>query len=185
MKQTVTDRESAAGLLRGQRPLLSAWYGNPLSRYSEANLLVAAQCELQARLRVAAPCFQCHVLQLVCNFQGHVDVRLKYEKLQAAARDTFERALLELVYGQLLMSCKQAGALRHLADGFALAAHDLASADYFQLLRRHELLAYLPLSDAPSLPQNLGSLLAEAAVIGQLQAGEVIPYQQTHMDTVG
>jgi hypothetical protein len=125
------------------------------------------------------------VLQLVCHFQGRGDVGLEYEKLQAATGDRVERALLELVFGQLLLSRKQAGAHQHLADGFALAVDYLASADYFGLLRQHELLACLPLSETPSVPRDLKSLLAEAGVIKQLQAGECIHYRQAHNDTVG
>lgn len=188
LKQSITDHEpgcTAARLLRGQRPLLAAWYGNPLPFDSVTRLQAAAQRELQTRLCAGAHCFQIHVLQLVCYFQDQVNVRLKYENLQATARDTFEHALLELVYGQLLISCRKAGANRHLADGFALANDYLASADYFILVRQHELLAYLPLSETPSLPQDLASLLAEAVVIKQLQSGECIQYRPTHLDTVG
>jgi hypothetical protein len=187
-KQSVTESEqvcAAAGLLRGQRPPLAAWYGNPLPRDSATRLQVAAQRELQTRLCTGSPCFQLHVLQLVCQFRDQDGIRLEYEKMQMAAKDVFERALLELVFGQLLISCKKAGAHLHLADGFVLAANYLASADYFTLLRQHELLACLPLSEKPSLPQDLASLLAEAAIIRQLQGGKCIQYSPTHLDTVG
>jgi len=188
LKQSVTDAEqgcTAAGLLHGQRPRLFAWYGNPLSRDCTARLEIAAQYELQARLCAGVPCFQIYVLQLVCHFRDQADSWLEYEKIQAAAKDVFECALLELVYGQLLISGKQAGAHRHLLDGFALAANQLASGDYFRLLRQHELLACLPLSETPSSPQDLRSLLAEAAVIKQLQHGEGRQYRSAHLDTVG
>lgn len=188
LKQAVTGTDlgcTAAGLLHGQRPLLSVWYGDPLSRASAARLQAVAQRELQARLCATAPCFQVHVLQLVCQSRAQAGIELAYEKLRPAANDTHDLALLELVYGQLLTSCKKTGASQHLAEGFALAASHLATADYFALLRQHELLACLPLSDTPSLPQDLASLLAEAAVIKQLQAGECQPYRQAHRDTVG
>ena len=109
----------------------------------------------------------------------------EYEKIQMVATDAFELALLELVYGQLLMSCKRAGAHQHLADGFELAVDHLASDEYFQLLRQHELLAWLPLSETPSLPQELASLLTEAAVIKQLQEGEGMQCRPAHLDTIG
>jgi hypothetical protein len=188
LKQPVSEHgqgRAATALLCVRRPLLSAWYGTPLSRDRVACLQVAAQDELQARLCSGTPCFQLHVLQLVCRFQGQADVGLAYEKLLTAAQDVFEQALLELVYGQLLISCKKAGAHQHLADGFVLAADYLASADYFQLVRQHELLACLPLSEIPSLPQPLESLLAEAAVIKQLQGGTGAQFGRTHLDTLG
>ncbi|NOR41039.1 MAG: hypothetical protein GQ537_07515 [Gammaproteobacteria bacterium] len=188
LKQSVTEPRHgcvAAGLLRHESPLLSAWYANPLSPDTVAGLQAALQRELQARLCSGMPCFQCHVLQLVCHFQDQVDVSLEFEKLRAAASDMFERALLELVYGQLLMSCKQTGARQHLADGFTLAAGELASIDYFRLVKQHELLAYLPLSDMPSLPQDLESLLAESGVIKQLRDSDCKQYRLPHLDTIG
>jgi hypothetical protein len=188
LKQSLTDADRgcvAAGLLHGQRPSLSAWYGTPLSRVIAARLYAAAQHELQTRLLAGAPCFQIHVLLLVCHFRCQTGTELEYEKLKVVVKGTYERALLELVYGQLLISCKKAGAYQHLADGFALAVDYLTSADYFQLVRQHELLAGLPLSDTPSLPQDLPSLLAEAAVIKQLQEGAGTQYRPTHLDTVG
>jgi hypothetical protein len=175
----------AAGLLLGERPLLSVWYGNPLSRVTDTRLHVAAQKELQIRLCAGVPCFQVHVLRLVCLFREQIRAALEYEKMKVVAQDAYEHALLELVYGQLLMSCKKAGAYQHLADGFALAVDYLTSHEYFQLLRQHELLACLPLSETPSVPQELPSLLAEAAVIKQLQAGAGTGYRPTHLDTVG
>ena len=189
LKQSVTDVGqgfAAAGLQYGRRPLLSAWYGQPLSRDTAAKLHVVAQRELQVRLREGAPCFQIHVLQLVCHFRYQVGSVQEYEKMQMVATDVFELALLELVYGQLLISCKQAGAHQHLADGFALAVDYLASDEYFQLLRQHELLGCLPLSETPSLPQDLASLLTEAAVIKQLEEGGGMQCcRSTHLDTIG
>jgi hypothetical protein len=156
-----------------------------LSRDKAARLQVAAQRELQTRLCAGSPCFQLHVLQFVCQFRDQSNVGLVYEKLLATVQDNFERALLELVYGQLLISRKRADAHQHLAGGFALAVGHLASADYFRLVRQHELLSYLPLSETPSVPQELESLLEEAAVIRLLRAAECRPYGLAHLDTVG
>ena len=117
LKQTVTEFKrggTAAGLLYGARPLLSSWYGNPLSRESLSGLQAALQHELQARLCSGEPCFEIHVLQFVCNFQRQIDVSPEYEELQAAAGNTYNQALLELVYGQLMISCKKTGARQHL-----------------------------------------------------------------------
>ena len=188
LKQSVSEPGQGCpvtALLHHRQPLLSAWYAAPLSRDKVTRLQVAVQDELQTRLCNAASCFQLHVVRLVCRFQRQADVELEYQQLLTAVQDASEQALLELVYGQLLTSCKQAGAHQHLADGFVLAADYLSSTDYFQLLRQHELLAWLPLSETPSLPQQLASLLAEAAVIKQLQGGADVQFGRAHLDTLG
>jgi len=188
LKQSVSEPGqgcAVTALLQQRQPLLSAWYAAPLSRDRVSRLQVAVQDEQQARLCNGVSCFQLHVLQLVCRFQRQADVELEYQQLLTAAQHASEQALLELVYGQLLTSCKQAGAHQHLTDGFVLAADYLSSTDYFQLLRQHELLAWLPLSESPSLPQALASLLAEAVVIKQLQGGADVQFGRSHLDTLG
>lgn len=188
LKQSVSEYGqgcSVTALLRQRQPLLSAWYAAPLSRDRVTRLQVVVQDEQQTRLCNGESCFQLHVLQLVCRFQRQLDVELEYQQLLAAVQDASEQALLELVYGQLLTSCKQTGAHQHLADGFILAADYLSSTDYFQLLRQHELLAWLPLSETASPPQPLASLLAEAAVIKQLRGAADVQFGRAHLDTLG
>ena len=150
-----------------------------------AQLLSVCQQELQTRLCNGGSCFALHVLQLVCRFQRQANVELAYQQLRTSAQDASEQALLELVYGQLLASRKKTGAHQHLADGFALAAAVLSSTEYFQLVRRHELLGWLVLSDAASVPQPLDALLAEAAVIKKLQGDAGLPHSLAHRDTLG
>ncbi len=188
LKQSVSEPGqgcAVTALLHQHQPLLSAWYAAPLSRDKVTRLQVAVQDELQTRLCNAASCFQLHVVRLVCRFQRQVDVELEYQQLLTAVQDASEQALLELVYGQLLASCKQTGAHQHLADGFALAAEYLSSADYFRLVRQHELLGWLALADAASAPQQLQSLLVEAAVIKQLQGDTGVAVGGAHLDTLG
>jgi hypothetical protein len=60
------------------------------------------------------------------------------------------------------------GAYDHLDRGLHDARDLLATRDYFILVRRHELLRYLPLGDEPRPPQELSALLAEATVIERL-----------------
>ena len=154
-------------------------------RAAAADLHASCEQALQSRLRDGAPCFQLRVLQLVCHFWLTQAITLEYERLQVSATGSDAQALLELVYGQLLFSCKYRQAHRHLERGFSLAAPLLGAADYFQLVRRHELLGYLSRSDTPSLPQPLDALLAEAAVIRRLQQGVGRQYPCAHLDTVG
>jgi len=176
---------AVTALLYQQCPQLSEWYATPLTRSRLVYLQSALQQELQTRLCNGISCYALHVLQLVCRFQCRIDVELDYQQLLAAVQNVPEQALLELIYGQLLASCKQTGAHQHLHDGFALAAEYLSSAEYFRLVRQHELLRWLVLSDAASAPQQLQSLLAEAAVIKQLQGDTGVPFGATHLDTLG
>ena len=187
-KQAVTkpgQNCAVTALLHQQCPQLSEWYATPLTRGQLVYLQSAVQQELQRRLCNGVCCSALHLLQLVCRFHYRFDVELDYQQLLAAVQTVPEQALLELVYGQLLASCKQTGAHQHLADGFALAAEYLSSADYFRLVRQHELLGWLALADSASAPQQLQSLLAESAVIKQLQGDTGVPFGATHRDTLG
>lgn len=175
----------AASLLGQQPPSLAAWYADPLAQGAAEELHASAEQAVQARLRAGAPCFQLRVLQLVCHFWLAQTIALEYERLCVSAAGGCEPALLELVYGQLLASCRDRQAHRHLERGFALAAPQLNAADYFRLVRRHELLGYLYMSETSLLPQALDALLAEAAVIRRLQQGTGKPYRSAHTDTVG
>jgi len=175
----------AASLLAPVQASLSAWYAEPLAGAVAKNIEAAAALALQQCLRAGAPCFQLQLLQLLCRFWQAGAVARDYAQLMVAADGTRERALLELVYGQLLVCRKYRQAHRHLQSGFSLAATQLAAADYFTLLRRHELLGYLCLADTPAPPRDLDALLAEAAVIRRLCGEHGREYRSAHLDTVG
>jgi hypothetical protein len=175
----------AATLLSARVPDPALWYGDPLGRQHASGLQRAAQAELHSRLCRGESSFSLHVLRLVCAYRMASGSSLEYEQLVVQAREDNERALLELVYGQLLISCKLLPANRHLARGFQLAAGLLAPAEYFCLLRRHELLGLLPLSDIPVPPLKLVALLREATVIERLRQADYLRHDNTHTDTVG
>ena len=172
-------------LLERQAASLSGWYADPVSKDTARTLTGIAQSGLRSRLCEGGDCSQLHVLLLACHFWMGDSVELDYEQLAASAGSGRERALLELVYGQLLISCKYRHALQHLASGFSLAVDHLGTSEYFFLVRQHELLAYLPVSSRPSAPLDLESLLTEARVIKRLQAGSGRRYDNAHFDTVG
>jgi hypothetical protein len=140
---------------------------------------------LRSRLCAGLPAFQQHILQLLGHFWMGVSISLEYQQLVAFAIAQRDRALLEVVYGQLLLSRRQQPAMLHLERGFRLAARYLAATDYFLLVRRHDLLRHIPLSDVPVAPQGLQSLLAEAAVIRQLQGTGRQTCSVSHHDTLG
>jgi len=140
---------------------------------------------MRSRLCAGIPVFQLHVQQLLCHFWMDVPTSLEYRQLTASATLQRDRALLELVYGQLLLSRRQRPAQRHLDRGFSLGVAYLAATDYFLLVRRHDLLRYIPLSAVPVAPQGLQSLLAEAAVIRQLLDAGTGTCRVSHHDTLG
>ena len=176
--------ETAGGLGEGQASL-AAWYGEPLAVADAECLCAGAEKALRSRLCTGLPVFALHVMQLLCHYWMGVSVLLYYQQLAAATSLQRDRALLEIVYGQLLLSCKQWPALQHLDRGFSLAAVYLEASDYFTLVRRHEMLRHIPLSAGQTAPQGLQSLLAEAAVIRQLQGAGRHSCSESHHDTIG
>lgn len=171
--------------LRDARPApLHGWYAAPLAPEQAEAQYQAAQQAIQAQLRAGESCFQQRLLLVCCEGSPAVN-QVRYGELVQVAAHTHERALLELVYGQWLASRKLLPAMRHLSDGFRLAAPLLASGDYFRLLRRHERLACLAFSTQAASPLDLQALLTEAAVIEQLQRGVRRRPASNHIDTLG
>lgn len=175
----------AADLLRPQRPSLAAWYAGPLAAGKLARLQLAAAAGLQSRLCKGGSSFWPQLLQLVCCSLAGTDIEPGYRQLSATVHDARDTALLELVYGQLLISRKLRPAIMHLEQGFLRAARYLESGDYLRLLRRHDLLGNLLLTGTPADPQPLDALLSEAAVIRRLREHTGRRNQDTHHDTVG
>jgi len=171
--------------LAGRQASLGAWYGEPLAAVDAGRLCAEAERLLRYRLCAGRPVFQLQVLQLLGRYWMGNSISLDYRQLAASTRVQRDRALLELVFGQLLLSRKLRPALQHLDNGFRLAVEHLEVVDYFRLVRRHDLLRYLPLSDEAAAPQGLQSLLAEAAVIRRLRGAERFARGVSHHDTLG
>ena len=164
---------------------LAAWYGEPLATGYAEQLYAETEKALMQRLCAGLPVFQLQLIQLLCHYWMGLSISLQYLQLTALASGKRDRALLELVYGQLLLSRRRKPALQHLDHGFRLAADYLEATDYFRLVRRHDLLRYIPLSESGVAPQGLQSLLAEAAVIRQLQDTGSKTCSMSHYDTLG
>jgi hypothetical protein len=158
-----SDRQSDAPMA------LSAWYGDPLSEPQAQALLRQVQRAQQRAYAAAVPCPDCGLREMIAAFWLGRPVESHYRNLLHTAPDARSRALVELVYGQLLASRRLAGALEHLARGFALGAALLEPAPYFAVLNRHEILAELSYSPRPARPLTLDGLLREAAVIRALR----------------
>jgi hypothetical protein len=172
-------------LLSSRQPLLSVWYGDPLGEAEVAALHASARNALHRHLCASRVAYPLHVLQLACDFWRCANVATHYASLAAAVGSRREQALLELVYGQLLMARKLQPATGHLARGFGLAVPWLGTAGYFELVRRHELLSCLFLSDSPAPAQGLRELLSEAAVVRRMCDRRRRNSTDEHCDTVG
>ena len=167
-------------LLEAAPAPLSAWYADPLP--DATALRTEAVARYQHRLRTGGPVFQLQLLMLICHDSPGTS---EVDGAESVAGDERDHALLGLVRGQLLASKKLAGAVERLEHGFRLAGPLLDTADYFALLRRHELLACLPFSGTPSPQVSLASLLNEAAVVKRLRGGERESLSFERRDTVG
>ncbi|HEY9198508.1 MAG TPA: hypothetical protein VIR60_04010 [Gammaproteobacteria bacterium] len=174
-------------LLPDARLPYAGWYADPLAQQAAAALHVQARQAVQRTLAEGisgglplAP----RLAELIAGFWLGRAVALDYRSLSATQPPELQ-ALVELVYGQLLLSRKLAGALEHLDRGFILAVPHLAPAEYFALLRRHELLRALPLRADAALGQTLPDLLTEARVIRRLQPAGRRRTAHPHDDTLG
>lgn len=164
----------------------AAWVATPLTKPQALALQTQARLRLQQAMTRGTSLLAPRLADVIAGFWLGRDVSHDYRSLMATLAEP-QRALVESVYGQLLMSCKRGGALVHLERGFELATAVLAPAAYFVLLRRHSLLRHLVLTPAGAPPQTLSDLLQEARVIQRLNAGRGIARgaDNSHEDTLG
>lgn len=152
-----------------QQLSLAAWYAQPLDAKAAQGLLREVHGIQQQAHRARTACSACPFHEMVARYWLGRSIEGAYEHLMHSGNAGRRRALAELISGQLLMSRRVRGAMERLRNGFYLAGPYLAAADYFQVLKRHELLAVLPLLPQPAPAQSLDALLREARVILQLQ----------------
>lgn len=152
-----------------QRLRLSDWYAEPMSAAAAETLLLQIRDARQTAHRGRGACSACPFHEMIARFWLGRSLEVVYDHLAHQGNDARRRALAELIRGQLMMSTRQRGAMERLRNGFYLAAPYLAASEYFQMLKRHELLAALPLLPRPAAAQGLEALLREARVIRQLQ----------------
>lgn len=150
------------------------------------SLQIQARQRLQLSMTQGTNALVPRLADMIAGFCLGRDVSHDHRSLMATLPET-QRAMVEMVYGQLLMSCKRSAALAHLERGFERATAALAPEAYFVLLRRHNQLRHLVLTIAGSAPQPLADLLQEARVIQRLRTGGYIRRDPriSHDDTVG
>ncbi len=156
-----------------QPSILGRWYADPMSTDEASHTIVETNHRLERRLRHGGGTLCCRLSLLRGRFWLGRDISDDYWGLQHLASSTpHGRALLELLYGQLLLSRQLAGALEHLEKGFSLARHLFTASDYFAVMSRHRQLKYLPQAQQPSPPSSLQQLLVMAQVIERLEQPE-------------
>jgi len=168
--------------------LLGRWYAEPLTATQAQQLLDKSTRRLEGRLRHGGNTLCCRLAQMQARFWLGKPIEEYYLSLHhLASRSAHGLALLELVYGQLLISRRLGGAVMHLQRGFELARPLFAPGDYFQVLERHRLLRQLPLSDTPGPAESLQQLLTTARVIERLERPEERrgSYRHDRHDTYG
>jgi hypothetical protein len=136
---------------------LGRWYATPLTLICRLNLLIA-------RYWLDEP------------------VDHAYQTLAAQARARHSpraRALLEVIFGQLLAARRHPEAAHHLERGFSDGRNLLAPADYFVVLKRHALLRLLP-PDGAGEALALEDLLTTARVIERMSGGRATPPPVKH-----
>jgi hypothetical protein len=166
---------------------LAGWYAKPMGRSEAQALHDWASSEMRSAMRTGRDTFSGGVHILIARYWLDRPTELDYRSLRASAKGRRQQALVELVYGQLLISRKRQGALTHLGRGFDLAAALVTTRDYIRLLRRHAALEHLGLSPRAAEPADLDDLLKEAAVIEQIESANPTPRQAPpdKTDTVG
>ena len=148
---------------------LGDWYAEPMAVAEAEALLGRVHTVRQRALAAGRSCPACDLYELIARFWLDRPVQPLYDTLLNLRTDGRAQALLHLVYGQLRISRKLNGAPEALQRGFTQARPHLGAAEYFDVLRRHELLAELPLGDVPAPALGLQALLKEAAVIRALR----------------
>lgn len=166
---------------------LSLWYGDPLTKYQAEQLLQFSLEKRKQALFKGLDCFSYQIKEMIARFFLNRNIKIEYKTMVHSTQDEQQIALIELVFGQLLMSRKLNPALDHLKKGFSIAQKHLSSADYFGIVKRHELLERLKLGKEPSEPKALASLLVEASIIKQLETTNDLKnnYPKNPHDTLG
>ena len=155
-------------LLSGKPLSLAAWLADPLPGREAAIWLAEIRDQLRSCYEREQFCFQVRLAEIIARHWCGADSAMNYQNLLAVLDSRRQRAQLELCYGQLMIATKRRGAWQHLDCGFELAANLLEPEGYFVVMRRHDSLRHLPLSDQGAAPTALGDLLREAAVISRL-----------------
>ncbi len=158
------DTIDAEALSRVTSPSLQAWYADPLPAARVRPLLETVRAHRLRKSSAPGKPFALALQEWLGRFWLGRATDADYHSVRSQAENARDRALVELIRGQLSMSRKLSGAMQQLDAGLALAADLLEARQYLVVLKRHEVLRHLALSAQPALAQDLASLLCEARV---------------------
>ena len=167
---------------------LGLWYADPLSPERAAELLALSEERENRKKRQGGNPLLSRIQRMLANFWLGGDIHDSYQMLKpSAARSAHGKALLELIYGQLLLSRRIAAGLPHLDKGFRLATPLFSAGDYLEVMNRHRLLRQLPLTDEAGMAESLEMMLTASRVIERMrQSGNSRPaYRHDPKDTYG
>jgi len=183
----VTFPNEHKNLLQDKPLSLAGWFAEPLDCASARACALDAQQRLLTRDSKREIPFNLRLAESIYRFWSGQNIEHEIENLAVLLRDRREQALLALCFGQLLMARRLQPATVYLERGFALAAHLLEPEDYFTVLRRHELLRFLPLRAIASKGESLQALLNEARIIERLKGSSRRPgaWRRPGPDTLG
>ncbi|HEY0635043.1 MAG TPA: hypothetical protein VGE00_06665 [Gammaproteobacteria bacterium] len=149
--------------------LLGRWYADPLTQEEASALLAAAETRRSEQLRQGRSCHVCRLQQMIAHYWLGREIDEEFHAFRHRLRKTAHgRILVELIYGQLLMSQRRPGAMQALNNAFHSARNLLSPSDYFVLFKRHNLLDKLPLGTEGQNGLSLEELLTTAAVIERM-----------------
>lgn len=152
--------------------ILARWYAEPLKRDEAEQLLSLSEKREQQLLKRHASPLLPPLLKLIALHwldeptEGHY-----HHLLSRKGKSVHAEILKPLIYGQLLISRQQTGAMDYLDQAFAQARLLLRPEDYFTVMKRHQLLLQLPLGKGNSAGQSLEALLNTAGVIERMKQG--------------
>ena len=101
---------------------LGLWYADPLDPRAAGEVLDQVHRQRQAAHQRGVACANCACYELIARFWLGRPVTATYDTLRASAPTARERALADLVMGQLRMSRRLRGAMELLQRGFFAAA---------------------------------------------------------------
>jgi len=162
------------------------WYADPMAPEQARRLLEYVHCATHRGHRSGHRYVTGRLQAMVAHFwlEGPDDGYYR-AALRTSHRNRRSHALAEIIYGQLLLSCKLVGAFDHLDEGFALGARLMCAEDFLQVRWRHVRLRRLALDSKAAPPATLNVLLVEAAVIARLENAVVFSPVHNPCDTLG
>jgi hypothetical protein len=166
-KPSPIDRLPSLATPAGELPL-AGWYADPLTPGQARELAGRIKARWQERDSGCEP-FTLELLMMIARWWQGEAIEAEARRLQRIYPSPALRGLVHEVFGQLLISRKLSGAGRMLDEALQQLSAELAPADYFSLLKRHQALSRLHLGNRPALPQPLQALLNEAAAIEAIE----------------